>query len=140
MKGSRDGFFGKRGTNSISPNKDEQVSNQKNVWSKGTRASSALTAETKHGQSTNISTFPPTLQQNSRHGNQNSRLSQLSGSLSQSYPEDDVTVSKSLTDLADLPLPVPKQKQQAAMGWNDDGFDDWNFDDVKEDKKKSPIK
>lgn len=26
------------------------------------------------------------------------------------------------------------------MGWNDDGFDDWNFDDVKEDKKKSPIK
>jgi hypothetical protein len=51
------------------------------------------------------------LQQNSRHGNQNSRLSQLSGSLSQSYPEDDVTVSKSLTDLADLPLPVPKQKQ-----------------------------
>ncbi len=21
------------------------------------------------------------------------------------------------------------------MGWNDDGFDDWNFDDVKEEKK-----
>jgi len=26
------------------------------------------------------------------------------------------------------------------MGWNDDGFDDWNFDDVKEEKKKSPVK
>jgi hypothetical protein len=23
----------------------------------------------------------------------------------------------------------------AAVGWNDDGFDDWNFDDVKEEKK-----
>ena len=26
------------------------------------------------------------------------------------------------------------------MGWDDDGFDDWNFEDVKDDKKKSPIK
>lgn len=54
-------------------------------------------------------------------------------------PEDDVTVSKSLTDLADLPLPFPKKKQQTAVGWDDDGFDDWNFEDVKEDKK-SPVK
>jgi len=21
------------------------------------------------------------------------------------------------------------------VGWNDDGFDDWNFDDVKDEKK-----
>lgn len=55
-------------------------------------------------------------------------------------PEDEATVSKSLTDLADLPLPFPKQKQQAVMGWDDDGFDDWNFEDVKDDKKKSPVK
>ena len=55
-------------------------------------------------------------------------------------PEDEATVSKSLTDLADLPLPFPKQKQQAVMGWDDDGFDDLNFEDVKDDKKKSPVK
>lgn len=55
-------------------------------------------------------------------------------------PEDEATVSKSLTDLADLPLPFPKQKQQVVMGWDDDGFDDWNFEDVKDDKKKSPVK
>jgi hypothetical protein len=54
-------------------------------------------------------------------------------------PEDEATVSKSLTDLADLPLPFPKQKPHAAMGWDDDGFDDWNFEDVEE-KKKSPVK
>lgn len=51
-------------------------------------------------------------------------------SASHSVFEEDVTVSKSLTDLADLPMPVPKAK--AVMGWNDDGFDDWNLDDVKE--------
>jgi len=55
-------------------------------------------------------------------------------------PEDEATVSKSLTDLADLPLPFPKQKQQAVTGWDDDGFDDWSFEDVKDDKKKSPVK
>lgn len=55
-------------------------------------------------------------------------------------PEDEATVSKSLTDLADLPLPFPKQKQQVVMGWDDDGFEDWNFEDVKDDKKKSPVK
>lgn len=64
----------------------------------------------------------------------------MSGSLSQSMPEDEATVSKSLTDLADLPLPFTKQKQQATMGWDDDGFDDWNFEDIKDDKKKSPVK
>lgn len=53
-------------------------------------------------------------------------------SASHSVFEEDVTVSKSLTDLADLPIPVPKAK--AVVGWNDDGFDDWNLDDVQEQK------
>jgi len=50
--------------------------------------------------------------------------------------EDEATVSKSLTDLANLPLPVQVQKN---AGWDDDGFDDWNFDDVpaKEEPKKA---
>ena len=50
------------------------------------------------------------------------------------HDDVDVTVSKSLTDLADLPLPVPKQKKAVVQGWNDDGFDDWNFDDAEEKK------
>lgn len=35
---------------------------------------------------------------------------------------------------------MPKKKKVAAQGWNDDGFDDWNFEDVKEEKKVSPKK
>ena len=45
---------------------------------------------------------------------------------------DSVTVSKSLTDLANLPLP-PQKKAIAAVGWDDDGFDDWNFEDVEKE-------
>jgi hypothetical protein len=37
--------------------------------------------------------------------------------------------------LADLPPPAQKKKTQAAMGWNDDGFEAWNLDDVEEEKK-----
>lgn len=53
------------------------------------------------------------------------------------HDDVDVTVSKSLTDLADLPLPVPKQKKTAVVqGWNDDGFeDDWDFGDAEEKPK-----
>ena len=60
-------------------------------------------------------------------------------SASESYHDVDHTVSKSLTDLADLPLPVPtQQKKQAVMQWNDDGFDDFNIEDEVE--KSSPKK
>ena len=48
----------------------------------------------------------------------------------------DVTGSKSLTDLADLPVPAnPKKTSVAAAvkGFDDSGIDDWNFDDVKEE-------
>jgi len=41
-------------------------------------------------------------------------------------------VSKSLTDLANLPIP-PQKKAIAAVGWDDDGFDDWNFEDVEKE-------
>ena len=47
----------------------------------------------------------------------------------------DVTGSKSLTDLADLPAPMMSKKTGAAAavkGFDDSGIDDWNFDDVKE--------
>lgn len=52
--------------------------------------------------------------------------------------EDEATVSKSLTDLANLPLPVSFHNKKSA-GWDDDGFDDWNFEDVtkKEEPKKA---
>ena len=49
------------------------------------------------------------------------------------YMQDsyDVTGSKSLTDLADLPV-VQNPKKVAAgaavKGWDDSGFDDWNLD------------
>jgi len=46
-------------------------------------------------------------------------------------------VSKSLTDLANLPLPIPTKKPIA--GWNDDGFDDWNFEVAKGDTKVKQI-
>ena len=59
--------------------------------------------------------------------------SKFSGSMSPSMGEDEATVSKSLTDLANLPLPVPVHNKKSA-GWDDDGFDDWNFEDV--DKKE----
>ena len=42
-------------------------------------------------------------------------------------------MSKSLTDLANLPLPIPTKKP--AAGWNDDGFDDLNFEVEKVDNK-----
>ena len=47
----------------------------------------------------------------------------------------DVTGSKSLTDLADLPAPMMQKKTGAAAavkGFDDSGIDDWNFDDVKD--------
>ena len=52
---------------------------------------------------------------------------------------DDITVSKSLTDLGDLPVPVKKaNKMQVVSGWNDDGLiDDWDFDDINNDTKQS---
>ena len=64
--------------------------------------------------------------------------SKFSGSMSPSMGEDEATVSKSLTDLANLPLPVPDHNKKSA-GWDDDGFDDWNFEDVtkKEEPKKA---
>ena len=71
-----------------------------------------------------------------RQGNQ----SALSSKLSQSH-EDEATVSKSLTDLADLPtLGPPIQKKKAAIGWNDDGFEDWNLDDVNDNQGKEEPK
>ena len=50
----------------------------------------------------------------------------------------DVTGSKSLTDLADLPVVGQQKKVQAAAavkGFDDSGFDDWDFDDVEESGK-----
>lgn len=50
----------------------------------------------------------------------------------------DVTGSKSLTDLADLPVVGQPKKVQAAAavkGFDDSGFDDWDFDDVEESGK-----
>ena len=47
----------------------------------------------------------------------------------------DVTGSKSLTDLADLPVVTQPKKVAAgaaAKGFDDSGFDDWNLDDVAE--------
>ena len=52
----------------------------------------------------------------------------------------DVTGSKSLTDLADLPAPMmPKKTGVAAAvkGFDDSGIDDWNFDDVKDSPPSS---
>jgi hypothetical protein len=47
-------------------------------------------------------------------------------------PDDAKSVSKSLTDLADLPMPMANKKANAAaLRFDDDGFDDWNFDDVE---------
>lgn len=59
--------------------------------------------------------------------------SQLSSKVSASYSQfdDDVSASKSLSDLKELPNPFVKPK---ASGWNDDGFDDWGLDDVDEPK------
>lgn len=56
---------------------------------------------------------------------------------------DDMTGSKSLTDLADLPVPFKQtNKIQAVTAWKDDGLiEDWNFDDLaSKDKKPSPAK
>ena len=55
---------------------------------------------------------------------------------------DDITGSKSLTDLADLPVPVNRSnKKQVVSGWDDDGLvDDWNFDDIDESKEKKASK
>lgn len=52
---------------------------------------------------------------------------------------DDITGSKSLTDLGDLPIPVKRaNKVQVVSGWNDDGLiDDWNFDQVNVESKQS---
>ena len=51
----------------------------------------------------------------------------------------DITGSKSLTDLGDLPIPVKKaNKVQVVSGWNDDGLiDDWNFDEVNNLESKA---
>ena len=50
-----------------------------------------------------------------------------------------MTGSKSLTDLADLPV-VQNPKKVAAgaavKGWDDSGFDDWDFDDVQPEVNK----
>jgi hypothetical protein len=45
---------------------------------------------------------------------------------------DDMTGSKSLTDLADLPVPIKNaNKRQVVSAWNDDGLmDDWNFEQL----------
>lgn len=50
---------------------------------------------------------------------------------------DDITGSKSLTDLADLPVPVNRSnKKQVVSGWDDDGLvDDWNFDEIDKPKE-----
>lgn len=79
--------------------------------------------------------LPSTTTKPGREGSYNSKFS---GSISPSMGEDEATVSKSLTDLANLPLPVPIQNKKSA-GWDDDGFDDWNFEDVgkKEEPKKA---
>ena len=66
-----------------------------------------------------------------------SRLGASSNLSSKFSESDDVTVSKSLTDLANLPLPIPTKKP--AAGWNDDGFDDWNFEVEKVDNKVKQI-
>ena len=79
-------------------------------------------------------------------GRNDSGSRQLSLSMSQSYgvedeqddygheeQDDAKSVSKSLTDLADLPMPMAQKKANAALSWDDDGFDDWNFDDVEKE-------
>ena len=46
-----------------------------------------------------------------------------------------MTGSKSLTDLADLPVVTQPKKVTAGAavkGWDDSGFDDWNLEDVAE--------
>lgn len=48
-----------------------------------------------------------------------------------------MTGSKSLTDLADLPMPVKQNKRQVVSAWNDD---DWNFDDIETSNKKAEKK
>lgn len=55
----------------------------------------------------------------------------------------DVTGSKSLTDLADLPTVQNPKKVAAGVavkGWDDSGIDDWNFDDVREEEASPPNK
>lgn len=93
---------------------------------------SSLTADTKGQHLKSASTNLPDPQKGfSRQQNQSNLSSKFSAS--HSYHEDEVTISKSLTDLADLPVPLNKKKvQAAAMQWEDDGIEDWNFDDVAE--------
>jgi hypothetical protein len=60
FKNSKDGFFGKRGTNSISPPKnEEQVKIGNQGKGRASSAMTALTADTKYGQSVGTTNFPP---------------------------------------------------------------------------------
>ena len=55
-------------------------------------------------------------------------MSQSQGGQDEDFISASHTVSKSLTDLAELPVPVKK----TVPVFNDDGFDDWNFENVED--------
>lgn len=114
----KDGFFGKRGSDR-SPTRERGKS-------KGQRTSSALT----NPQNNSRMSLPSTGAKTREHSKTRS-----SHSVAESYDEHDCTVSKSLTDLTDLPLPGAKQKK-VSTGWDDDGFDDWNLDEVDQQQDK----
>ena len=131
---NKDGFFKNRGGHSPTREEPAQTKASKGKKKKGNkRASSALTND--RNQSKMSANLPSTTTKPGRDASYNSKFS---GSISPSMGEDEATVSKSLTDLANLPLPVPVQNKKSA-GWDDDGFDDWNFEDVgkKEEPKKA---
>lgn len=134
-------FFKKRSTSSPRKEQKEQKEQPDQPASKGPVA--AKKKGKKKGKKRTSESVPPVGGQQALNGfgsfgkSGQSSVS-VSQSIEQSLGKDDVATSKSLTDLADLPLPGQPAKKTAALGWDDDGFDDWNFEDVEADKKPEP--
>jgi hypothetical protein len=84
--------------------------------------------------------FAPSIGKSANISHSGNFSASKSGNFTGSYSQEDFenSVSKSLTSLANLPLPMPQKK---VTKWDDDGGidDDWNLDDVHlEDKNKKP--
>lgn len=60
----------------------------------------------------------------------------FTGSYSQNDFEDDISASKSLASLGDLPAPLKQQKTTTAAVQGFQDFDDWDLDEVQPDQPK----
>lgn len=96
-----------------------------------------MTNERNHRQSVSTNINTQSQANNNRMANNSNLSSRLSHS--QSLHDDEATISKSLTDLADLPTlgnPI-QQSKKAPLVWNDEGFDDWNLDDANDNQPQT---